>query len=49
MLSRALGAGERRAYHEASRRLPRECRLDAIIAALLEAGRRAARRTGARA
>lgn len=48
-LSRALGEVERRAYHEASRRLPRECRLGTIIDTLLDSGRRGARRTGARA
>jgi hypothetical protein len=43
MLARALSAEERERYHAASRRLPREARVDLIAAALVEA---AARRPG---
>jgi hypothetical protein len=40
LLTRALSADERERYHAASRRLPREARVDLIAAALVEAGRR---------
>ena len=47
LLGSALGEVERRAYHEASRRLRRECRLDAIVDAILTAGPRCDPRPGA--
>lgn len=48
LLARALTAEERRRFHEASRRLPREARLDLIGDALAEAGRRRVGGAGAR-
>jgi hypothetical protein len=47
LLDRALGAEERRAFHEASRRLPRDARLDTIVTAVLAAGQRRIARAGA--
>ncbi len=38
LLARALAPAERGRFHEASRRLPREARLDLITTALAEAG-----------
>jgi hypothetical protein len=40
LLDSALSDGERRAYHQASRRLEREARLDRIVETLLAAGAR---------
>jgi hypothetical protein len=49
LLARALTPEERGRFHEASRRLPREARLDLIADALVEAGRaRVSRTAGAR-
>jgi hypothetical protein len=45
LLARALTPEERGRFHEASRRLPREARLDLIADALVEAGRARAART----
>jgi hypothetical protein len=47
LLARALGPEERERFHDASRRLPREARLDLIAAALVEAGRERLTRAGA--
>jgi hypothetical protein len=47
LLARAGTAVERLRFHEASRRLPREARVDLIADALVEAGARAAARAGA--
>jgi hypothetical protein len=47
LLASALAPAERVRFHEASRRLPREARLDRIAAALVEAGTARMARTGA--
>jgi hypothetical protein len=47
LLARALAPAERGRFHDASRRLPREARLDIIAAALVEAGSRRAAGSGA--
>jgi len=47
LLARALSADERERYHAASRRLPREARVDLIAAALVEAGTHRPGRPGA--
>jgi hypothetical protein len=46
LLARALSADERERYHAASRRLPREARVDLIAAALVEAGAHRPGRSG---
>ena len=47
LLARALAPEERARFHEASRRLPREARLDLIATALVEAGTQRMARAGA--
>ena len=47
LLARASTHAERLRFHEASRRLPREARVDAIVDALVEGGARRATRAGA--
>lgn len=47
LLTRALTPAERARYHDASRRLPREARLDLVAAALVVAGAQQVDRSGA--
>jgi hypothetical protein len=47
LLIRALTPDERGRFHDASRRLPRDARLDLIATALMEAGTERMTRAGA--